>query len=56
MYIGEKIESAYISNKSLADSIFESARLLLYWSGQQKTKVLASLKVGVQKLANVRRA
>ena len=27
-----------ISNKSLADSIFESARLLLFWSGQQKNK------------------
>ena len=40
-------ERAYIGNKSLTDSIFESVRLLLSWSGQQKTTVLASLKAGV---------
>ena len=40
-------QRAYIGNKSLTDSIFESARRLLSWSGQQKTNVLASLKAGV---------
>ena len=40
-------ERAYIGNKSLTDSIFESVRLLLSWSGQQKTTVLARLKAGV---------
>ena len=40
-------ERAYIGNKRLADSIFESARRLLSWSGQQKTNILASLKAGV---------
>ena len=42
-----KLVRVYIGNKSLADSIFESPRRLLCWSGQQKTKVLASLKAGV---------
>ena len=40
-------QRAYIGNKSLTDSIFESARRLLSWSGQQKTNVLANLKAGV---------
>ena len=37
-------ECAYIGNKRLTDSIFESASRLLSWSGQQKTNVLASLR------------
>ena len=33
-----------LHNKRLTDSIFESARRLLSWSGQQHTNVLASLR------------
>ena len=33
-----------LHNKRLTDSIFESARRLLTWSGQQHTNVLASLR------------
>ena len=61
-------ERAYIGNKSLPDSIFESTRRSLSWSDQQNTNVLASLNASVhcqllgvsgksqdlkQKLANV---
>ena len=35
--------SVYIRNTSLADSIFELPRLLLCWSAQRKTTVLANL-------------
>ena len=40
-------ERAYIGNKSLPDSIFESTRRSLSWSDQQKTNVLASLNASV---------
>ena len=43
-YTTNGFERVYIGNKRLTDSIFESARRLLSWSGQQKTNVLASLR------------
>ena len=44
LYATNVFERAFIGNKSLTDSIFESARRLLSWSEQQKTNVLASLR------------
>ena len=43
-YTTNVFERAYIGNKRLTDSIFESARHLLSWSGQQKKNVYASLR------------